>query len=657
MRNKPLDWLSEIKESAELECKLASGRDGQGAIPKDLWETYSAFANTHGGTVLLGIKEKTIDHFEIQGVVNAEKVIRDLFNNLNNPKQVNHNILTDQSVLVIEVDGKQIIQIEVPAANRHQKPIFLNGNPFGNTYRRLHDGDRKCSDENVRRMLAEQVEDERDGKVLDGFGWEDIELDSFRIYRQMLRDAKPSHIWLELDDFELLKKLRGWRKDRETGQEGLTLAGLLMFGRWDAIQDAVPHYLVDYQERPAAKTELRWIDRLVPDGSWSGNLFDFFRIVYRKLTDPASLKVPFKLAEGQRKDDTPVHEAIREALINTIVHADYSGRLSVLVVKRPDLLGFRNPGNMRIPPEQAFQGGESDCRNRIMHQIFLMIGLGERAGSGIPKIISGWDSQHWRRPALYQKDDPEQTLLELRMLELLPEGVMVQLHEMFGEKFSKINRIERLILATAAIEQVVSHARIMDVTSKHSHDITMALSGLVRNNFLAQSGHGRGSIYTLEGQGLPTPDEIFGKPILINHVIGVSHLSSENFSDDSENFSEYLENAKRDEFGRLITEQLNAPVIDKLDVLKPSFKVDLEEIASEPRSKKRVRPGVMNEILIQLCTGHYVTRNCLAELVARDPDALRQQYIKQLLDSQSLSQAFPQSPTDRRQAYIATGSI
>ena len=46
---------------------------------------------------------------------------------------------------------------------------------------------------------------------------------------------------------------------------------------------------------------------------------------------------------------------------------------------------------MRVPVEQALQGGESDCRNRTLHQMFLMINLGERAGSGLPKIRQGWE--------------------------------------------------------------------------------------------------------------------------------------------------------------------------------------------------------------------------------------------------------------------------
>src|SRR3546814_19338874 len=109
----------------------------------------------------------------------------------------------------------------------------------------------------------------------------------------MLIDRKPSHPALDHQGVDFLRQIGGWRKDRGSGSEGLTLAGLLMFGRWLSIQEAVPHYFVDYQERPQAKTELRWVDRVVPDGTWSGNLFDFYRLTYRQLI--ADLKVTFSL--------------------------------------------------------------------------------------------------------------------------------------------------------------------------------------------------------------------------------------------------------------------------------------------------------------------------------------------------------------------------
>ena len=189
-----------------------------------------------------------------------------------------------------------------------------------------------------------------------------------------------------------MRLIGGWREDRASGEAGLTAAGLLMFGQWTSIAEAFPLYFLDYQERPAdAQSQTRWLDRIVPDGAWSGNLYDFFRRVIRKLTE--DLKVPFVLQGGERVDDTPAHQALREALVNTLIHADYTGRASVLVVKQPSGFVFRNPGMMRVPALIALSGGESDCRNHTLHQMFLFINLGERAGSGLPKIRSGWEVQ------------------------------------------------------------------------------------------------------------------------------------------------------------------------------------------------------------------------------------------------------------------------
>lgn len=658
-----LDDLHLLAESVELECKLAQGQDGKGEVPKDFWPTYSAMANAHGGVVLLGVREKS-GVFSLAGIENPAKVRSDLFNTLNNPGKVSVNLLSDTDVLEVHLDGKTILAVQIPAATRKQKPVFLHGHPLGNTYRRLNDGDRRCDEETVKRMLAEQVEDERDARILVGYGMEDIDQESLRIYRQMLKDEKPGHPFLEQDDFEFLKSLRGWRRDRQTGEAGLTLGGLVMFGKWSAIQDALPHYFLDYQERPEAKTELRWVDRLVPDGTWTGNLFEFYRRVYRKLT--IDLKVPFSLKDGQRQDDTPVHEALREALVNTLVHADYTGRVSVLVVKRPDMFGFRNPGGLRLPIEQVIRGGESDCRNRILHQMFLLIGLSERGGSGMPRIYGGWKSQHWRPPALTEKDEPEQTLLMLQMADLLPESILLQLRERFGTQFDALDYTGRLVMATAAMERVVSHNRLLEICDAHSHDLSLLLARLVKQGLLESDGRSRGTVYFLPGESLPTPEQVFVGPsfplLASDDNTGASSEhngatfehnggSSEHNGATSEH-SPIVEGG-RDGFGRLVTPRLDAPIIDDLAVLTPDFLARLEALADKPRQKERLEPQQMAEVVLALCGEQFVTLSALAKLVDRNPDAFRQRYLSKMVKDGQLVLAFPSKPTHERQAYRA----
>ncbi|MCE4553892.1 RNA-binding domain-containing protein [Roseateles cellulosilyticus] len=652
-----LDSLEDIhllRESQELECKLALGQDGKGELPKDFWPTYSAMANAHGGIVLLGLREKD-GVFSLAGLPHAAKLRTELFNNLNNRAKVSTNLLGDADVTEHVIDGKVLLAVRIPAASRKQKPVFLHSQPFGNTYRRLNDGDRHCDEETVKRMLAEQVEDERDARILPNYGMEDLDPESLRIYRQMLRDEKPGHPFLEQDDFEFVQSLRGWRRDRQTGEAGLTIAGLLMFGRWPSIQDAMPNYFLDYQERPEAKAELRWVDRLVPDGSWTGNLFEFYRRVYRKLT--ADLKVPFALKDGQRQDDTPVHQALREALVNTLVHADYTGRVSVLVVKRPDMFGFRNPGGLRLPLEQVIRGGESDCRNRILHQMFLLIGLGERGGSGMPRIYGGWKSQHWRPPALSEKDLPEQTQLALHMADLLPTPALAALRQRFGTAFDELDHTGRLIMVTAALERVVSHTRLLELCDAHSHDLSVLLARLVRQGLLVSDGRSRGTIYHLPGEALPTPDQVFVGPQLLAATPGANTRSGEpdlaGGSEYSEVSSEYsdLPQQMRDSLGRLASPLLDSPVVDDLAMLDAGFLAQLEGLAAEARQKEKLPRHKMELVIHALCQDQFITLSALAKLLNRNADGLRQQYLSPMVKSGQMKLAFPTKPTHAQQAY------
>ena len=652
---KDLDFCS-LSESHDLECKAAQGRDGRGELPEDFWKSYSAMANTEGGLIFLGVQEKPTRVFKLLGLTDIDKVRKALWDNLNNRKHISANLLTEANIEPIQIEGKTLLRIEVPRADRHYKPVHLGTNPFAGTYLRRYEGDYAADDEAVRRMLAERIEDSRDERVLQNFDFQDLDMDTVAAYRNRFAAVKPGHVWSDLPLLEFLERIGAYGKDRDNGRTGLRLAGLLMFGRAEVICDALPHYMVDYQERPEAKVEKRWIDRLVPDGSWSGNVYDFFRKVYQKLT--ADLKVPFQLQEGQRIDDTPVHEALREALVNTLIHADFSGRVSVLVVKRPDMFGFRNPGLMRIPPSLAVVGGNSDCRNRRLQKLFQLVGYGDHAGSGLPKIYSNWAGQLWRRPVLYEQHEPENTLMELRMSSLVPERVLEELQSRLGSRFTSLSELARIALITASVEGALNHSRLREISSDHPADITKMLANLVREGLFKARGAGRGMAYFLPWQ-VPTIAPLF------RSEEGLDTTQLGGLTPEFERLTPEL-SALTPELSSLTSEQATNSdgffpvrvVFADLEQILTDELIRLRAIAAPVAQRARVSPEIVKQTVLELCSGRYLGMRAIAQLLGRQTDGrdLRKRILNPLVVNQYLIWAYS-NQNDPRQAYTTNNDL
>lgn len=501
------------REGVDLEFKTAAGQDGRGELPHSLWETYSAMANTNGGIIVLGVKELRDGSLNVQGVPNSERVTKDFWNVINNPNKVSVNLLKDEDVVcvpfAIGTGVVDLIVICVPRARRAESPVYLNANPVGGTYRRMNDGDFKCPQYIVERMLADRQYDTLDLRIFDKYGLDDVDVSSLMSYRNLFNIRNVAHPFSSLSNEDFLVQMGGFAKDRRTGDAGLTLAGLLMFGKLRSILDAVTTYVVDYREYGKAGENDRWIDRLTTDFSWSGNLFEFCVKTLQRLY--ADLKVPFMLRkDGVRDDESPVHIALREALVNTLIHADYSGSSPVVVVKYPGHYEFANPGLLRVPKARVFQGGvaNSDCRNRTLQKMFEMIGYAEQAGSGFPKILSGWRSQDWKRPALTEDVELFQTHLLMPRVSLYPEEIVAAVKNLFGEKLSGLSPLERLIVVEAYSAERINHASLMDLTDEHHSDVSDALKRLVDCGLLKSEGRGRGTSYRLS-----RGDELLNEPL------------------------------------------------------------------------------------------------------------------------------------------------
>ena len=400
--------FDEYRENNRLEVKKAKG-----GLPNSLWETYSSMANCYGGVILLGVAEQGGGSFVTTGLKDVEKLQKDFWNTVNNSQKVSVNLLTDEDVTSYEVDGDIVLAIHVPRAKRENKPVYINDDLFGGTFRRNGEGDYHCTKSEVRAMLRDQTEDTSDMKVLEDFEISDLNMDTVHAYRNRHTAYRPEHVWDGLTDEEYLERIGAVKRAKADQKIHPTAAGLLMFGEEFRILYEYPEYFLDYRE--ILDPTIRWTDRLQSSsGDWTGNLFDFFFRVYPKLVK--DLKIPFKLEGITRIDDTPVHKALREALANCLVNTDFFLARGVVIKKEIDEIIMENPGSIRTGKDQMLKGGISDPRNKTLMKMFNMIGIGERAGSGVPDIYAVWESQGWKEPTVEEQYNPDRTILKLSLV-------------------------------------------------------------------------------------------------------------------------------------------------------------------------------------------------------------------------------------------------
>ena len=401
-----LEEFDSYKEDNRREVKKAKG-----GLPISLWETYSAFANCSGGVIILGIQEKDDKHWKTTGLkaADTERLVKEFWDIANNPKKININILKDDDLKTYEIQDDLVIVINVPPADRAVKPVYINNNLFGGTFRRNWEGDYHCTQSEIRAMLRDVPEETADMKVLENMDLSVIDKESLQAYRNRHKAWRPGHVWEADSNEEYLRKIGAAAYNRN-GELNPTAAGLLMFGHeYDIIRE-YPEYFLDYREM--LDPTIRWTDRLQSSsGDWTGNVMDFFFRVNSKIL--RDIRIPFALDGQRRVEDTPVAKALREALINCLVNADYFISRGIVIKKDQDSLVIENPGSIRTGKKQMLRGGISDPRNKTLLKMFNLIGYGERAGSGVPDIYAVWEKERWEEPIVQEEYNPDRTIIKL----------------------------------------------------------------------------------------------------------------------------------------------------------------------------------------------------------------------------------------------------
>ncbi|MRG76575.1 MAG: hypothetical protein C5S33_02270, partial [ANME-2 cluster archaeon] len=361
----------------ELEWEDFEVKEAKTSIPKSSFETVSAFSNTNGGWLVFGVRQ-TGKIFEISGVEDAEKIEQDFTTVLRGDKFNNKIRVRSEKY---NFDGKVVLAFYVPSSEN--KPVYFNSRK--NTFIRTGSGDQRATDVEIDAMYRDSAFGLKDQELTD-FVIDDLDEKTISDYRTYLENVNPEHRYTQLSTEELLEKLQVVINGR------ITIGGLLVFGREDNINRMLTDFRVDYLEimgTSYSDAPTRYNYRLYEEE----NLFRFYFSIIERLIKKIDL--PFTLrADGLATDRQPQLIAIREALVNLLIHSDYFSPMKPRIRVFLDRIEFLNPGSLPKDIESIMREDFTMPRNPIVTRIFRVIKLAENAGSGFDKMITGWKAYY-----------------------------------------------------------------------------------------------------------------------------------------------------------------------------------------------------------------------------------------------------------------------
>lgn len=213
--------------------------------------------------------------------------------------------------------------------------------------------------------------------------------------------------------------------------------------------------------------------------------------------------------------------------------------------------------------------------------------------------------------------DVDMTTLALPMISLIPEEVEKELRDIVSDDYCNLKELERIVLVLAHRFGKIGNSDIQHYSEKHPRDIGDCLKNLVDKGWLKKSGHGRGTNYALPNLS----------PSL---QIQSDQQSSEHLGEDSEHFRESSEHLREDSehYQRLL------------------------EIAKPVRDKKKVKDKeLVKEIILEICSEHFLPLQTIADILKRKRDSIRNHYINQMLENELLEAKYPNHPNHPNQAY------
>ena len=213
--------------------------------------------------------------------------------------------------------------------------------------------------------------------------------------------------------------------------------------------------------------------------------------------------VPFaNRRNGYRVDRVDVHDALEEALANALAHANYYGRRGILVVKKGKELSISNPGTIRVTKEEFYAGGNSDPRNPNILKMFGFVNVGERAGSGVDKILTAWAEQNWKKPEFdfSERNDRVTLKLEVGQVVYIPGAADIRNSTESDEAGTMtIMSKEEKVLAYIRQNGIISMQKVMETCNYRSRTGARKLiDKMINVDLIEKMGEGNKTIYKIK---------------------------------------------------------------------------------------------------------------------------------------------------------------
>ena len=359
--------LLKQKENIRLEFKEAAA-----ALPGNLFESICAMLNRDGGDILLGVQNDGI----IIGVhiASIDAMVSNLVNLSNNSQKLDPPFILYPHVY--ELQNKSLIHIQVPASSQVHKTAAI-------IFDRSNDGDFKIT---AAHQIAELFNRKRnlytEGIIYPALMFNNFNSLLFTKVRNLIKSNNANHPWLILDDEQLLQKAGLWKKDYHTGNEGYTLAAILLFGKDEVIQQVVPHYKTDALVRIHDK--LRYDDREYIQT----NLIDAYELLMVFVTK----HLPDKFYMDGNQRISLRSKIFREIVANIIAHREYTNALPATFIIKNDAVETENAnnphGNGPIPVD-AFTPYP---KNPTIAKFLMQLGWVEELGSGVLNVSKYWQT-------------------------------------------------------------------------------------------------------------------------------------------------------------------------------------------------------------------------------------------------------------------------